>query len=161
MLETALLVELANRVESSFLCINSLLLLRKQQMKNVKKVFPVNNQRQITKFQNRQRANSSRSIDTIIDTHYKTTMVSELINVIFGIPILLTLAINLQSITLTLYFSITVLQNFEKLFLIAIAEILWALCVTGQTVLIVSSLYNLTTMVKLDCSVNCIKPSNF
>lgn len=144
-----LIVELNDNIQKKFLFINRLIVIRKCQSRNLRKILLKNSAQHIQKLENEERAFVSRNIGGIMETHYDMMMVCRHLNDLFEFPILITLITNFQSITLTLYYIVIVLENLENAnsFHPELLQILCPVFILGQVTLMIWSFDNLATEV--------------
>lgn len=148
--ETLLIVKLNNAIQKTYLFTNNLVTVRKGQCKGLRKVVPISTQRKSQKFEHGESLFTKRNMNDVIESHYKATMVSKGINNLFEFPILITLATNFMSLSLSFYYIVIVLGNIEKGDVIL--AVLWPLTImVGQTIIIVRSFDTLATEVDKNC----------
>lgn len=136
--EALLITTITNNITSKFSSLNALIQNQKRSSINLRKVLPLTKRETAEAFEQQERTVTTERIREILDMHYHLLSISKQVNQIFEWPILITMAVNFEIVTMSAYSLVEASSN--KLEITDIIDILlWCIALTAEIIFIINS----------------------
>lgn len=145
--EILLIKILAECIEKKFGIINNYMINQKQTALCLKKVLPLSKPQTAIKFIEQEKKSTTQGIFQMIEVYYNLAEVSRRLNEHFQYPILITIAVNFEIITISLYYFLEKMIHAVYSPLEVIVTISWTVIFSIEVICILISFQKITSEV--------------
>lgn len=145
--ETLLLVTLTNSIQTKFSILNNAVRNQKRISTTLRKILPHTNPDISQKFKQQETALSILELQDIMQTHYKLTALAREINAFFESPILITIALNFEVITISVYYLVGSISEPPETAIPMLYTLVWPIFLSIEIIFIIKGCQGIITKV--------------